>query len=112
LEQVFQGERLGERKLEVKRLTADEAVDGCHLVFLGDMDEARMRRLLVRLKGKPVLTASARPRFCDTGGMVGFEVERGKVVFTIHREAVREAGVTIHSRLLNMARRTAPTEAR
>jgi hypothetical protein len=104
LDDTFRGERAGDRPFVIKRLSPEAVPEGCHLLFVGELDDARLRRLLERLKGRPVLTVSTRSGFCEDGGMVAFEVERGKVVFAIRRDSVKEAGLSIHSRLLNMAR--------
>lgn len=104
LEEVFRGETIRGRSVVVKRLGSELRPEDCHLLFVGDLDETRFRRAMEILKGRAVLTLSTRPRFCDEGGMIGFETDRGKLIFFIRREAVRESGLSIHSRLLNMAR--------
>lgn len=110
LEAVFAGEKVRERGFEVRRYGPDESPDGCHLLFVGDLAPDKVSRLLGELAGKPVLTLSAQEDFCGRGGMVAFRMERGKVIFEVHREAVGRAGLKLHSRLLNLARIYPPRE--
>lgn len=111
LEAVFAGEKVRDRGFEVKRYGPDEFPEGCHLLFVGELAADKVSRLLRDLAGKPVLTLSAQEGFCGRGGMVAFRTERGKVIFEVHREAVRRAGLRLHSRLLSLARIYPPPEA-
>lgn len=104
LDEVFRGERLWGRSYGVKRCRPSEVPQEATLLFLGEMEEELLRGLLARVAAQPTLTFSARERFCAIGGMVTFRVEHGKVAFEINREAVARSRLTLHSRLLNVAR--------
>ncbi len=104
LEEAFQGETIRGRPVVIKRFAGDEVQGRVHLLFLEEVEPARLHRLLTELAQKPVLTVRAPLQTGDVeGGMVRFGVDRGRVIFMIDRKAVKEAGLEIHSRLLKLA---------
>ena len=75
----------------------------CHVVFLNGHDPNRIASLLQQLDGKPVLTVGEIPGFTESGGMIRFFVKDRKVKFEINLDAVKEAGLSMSSRLLSLA---------
>lgn len=92
------------RKVAVKRAGTAEEARGCHVLFIGPMQEDRADRILSSLKGAPVLLTGDVDRFVRRGGMIGFFMERHKVVFEINENAAKNAGLRISSQLLKLAR--------
>lgn len=104
LDDMFRGERLGERLFVVKRCEASEDPPGCHMLLVGEVDEDRSRELLRQVAGRPVLTVSLRKGFCAEGGMMTLSVDKGRVQILIRRDAVQGARLAVDSRLLNLSK--------
>ena len=104
LDQVLANERIGSRPLAARRIAADGGTDGCQLLFVGADDARRHRDLLQTLAARPVLTVGDQEAFAREGGMVGLHLEDGTVRITVNPNVLRDAGLTMSSQLLRMAR--------
>jgi hypothetical protein len=104
LDEVLANERIGDRPLAARRLASDGGTDGCQLLFVGAGDVRRHGTLLQALTAQPVLTVGDEEAFAREGGMVGLHLEDGTVRITVNPDAVRDAGLTMSSQLLRMAR--------
>lgn len=103
LDEAFRGEKVSGRAVVVKRFRAEESPSGCHLLFVGDMESARLRELLRELETQAVLTLGWQEDFCARGGMVRFYMEKERVRFEVHLERLRGVRLRLHSRVLDMA---------
>ena len=114
LDEAFRGETFSGRSAVVRRLTADDDLTGCQLLFISRSEAKRMPDLLTTLRGRPVLTVSDAPGFLAAGGLIAFREERGKLVFDIDAEGAKRANIVLSSRLLRLARnlQKEPAEAR
>ncbi len=103
------GRMIRGKKLVVDFLTKSDDLDPCQVLFVGDGEKPRTRKLLKKVDGKPVLTISNMEGFVYLGGMVGFRnpvaLEGGKKQkrFIINLAAVRKSRLKIRSRLLRMS---------
>jgi hypothetical protein len=99
LEETIKGESVGGRPLAMRVILEPE--HGCDMVFVpaGSATAAYLRAAA----GTPTLTVGETSAFADMGGMITFVVERGKVRFTINREAAERAQLRLSSRLLRLS---------
>lgn len=103
LDELIQGEKIGERPLAVRRLRPDETTEGCHILFVSRLDPEATARLLAGLRGRAVLTVGEDDAFERGGGIVRFTIENNKVRLRINNEAAKSSGLTISSKLLRLA---------
>jgi hypothetical protein len=91
-----QGQSVGGHAVQVRHLAAISRDSGCQIAFLGDGAGADA------ISGAPVLTVTdgASPA---RRGMVDFTVAGGRVRFSIDQAAAMAAGLTISSKLLQIA---------
>lgn len=100
----FDGERVDGHTIRVRRLNAakDVATTACKVVFLarraGDSGQ-----LLRQVPGRGVLTVGEAADFTKVGGMINLYEVRGRLHFGINDRAARRAGLTVSSRLLQLA---------
>ena len=80
-----------------------QAQKGCHIVFIGNGEEAHVKEYLAELKTTPVLTVSDMPNFVEQGGMIGFVMETSKIKIAINSRAAEEAGLKFDAQLLEIA---------
>jgi YfiR/HmsC-like len=77
----------------------------CHVVFICRTPKRNLAETLEVVKGSGVLTVSELDRFTEAGGMIRFVMEGNKVRFEINDAAARAAGLSISSKLLNLAKK-------
>lgn len=103
IDEVMRREKVRGRGLSVRRSRSGDGLEGVHLVFVGEGDEALMRRVIAAVAERPVLTVGLRAGFCAAGGMVTFRTERARIGLEIHLAAVKRARLHMDSRILDVA---------
>jgi hypothetical protein len=103
LDKAFEGKVVKGRAFIVRRLSVDQDLRYCHILFVSTSERKRTRVLLARLKGAPVLTVGETDDFLDQGGMVQF-VRKGETIrFTVNLEPAQPACVYLSANLLKVA---------
>ncbi len=92
------------RKPEISQLLWPDEARLCHVLFVGAAAEARLQEILQLLDGLPVLTVSDMPDFARLGGVIGLETVQNKIRFKANIDAARNAGLSLSSKLLRLAR--------
>lgn len=92
------------RGFEIRRFREPAGIEACHILFIGESEEARLPRVLAALEGRPVLTIGDTPGLALRGAMFNFIVEASRVRFECNREAVRKAGLRVNGKLLQISR--------
>jgi len=103
-------QRLGERRIAVRRLTTVDRPTGCHILFVGSADAQAAAAALQAAMGMPVLTVTDGSRESAAKGMVNFVVQANRVRFEIDDLAAAASGLAISSKLLNLALNVRPRE--
>jgi hypothetical protein len=104
LDQTVAGKTVQGRRLETRRVTRPEDLEGADIVFVSSSEASRLGPVLKRLEGQPVLTVGDMENFVGRGGMVGFRVSEDTVRFDIDLDQVGRAGLKMSSQLLKIAR--------
>ena len=103
LEQTVAGKKINDRTISVLPFrSAAEAVN-CQILFICNSEKKHFSEIIQSLRGHAVLTVSETDGFIQTGGMVNFVLEDGKIRFQINDEAAKAAQLKISSKLLNLA---------
>ena len=102
LDQLVEDETVNGRKVAVRRMSDPPAAKTCQLVFVEGTGKEAARA--VSAVGRGVLTVGEGERFVRDGGIIGFVIENRRVRFDINRRAAETAGLTLSSKLLNVAR--------
>jgi hypothetical protein len=102
LGKVFQGESVGNRPLEVRRVDNAREAAPCHLIFVPAAAEARAGALLRETDSRAV-TVGESQRFLALGGAVNLVLDGGRVRFNVNLQPVERRGVRISARLLQLA---------
>ena len=103
LDETVAGELVRGRPIRIQRFTRSSQIGVCHVLFVSGSQARRMQGTFRTLSGKPILTVGDADEFADEGGMVQFVTSRGRIRLRINVQTVRDAGLTISSRLLNLA---------
>lgn len=83
---------------------SDEETRNCHALFVSNSEKRRLKAILDRVTGSPILTIGETEEFAQIGGIINFVLEDNKVRFQINIEAAKRADLKIHSTLLNLAK--------
>jgi hypothetical protein len=111
LDAFVKGEEVSGHSLVIKRLSTDNEISTCHILFVGRSEQNRVPALLKKLRGYPVLTVSEVEHFGEQGGIIHFIMEKGAVHFEINPAAAERAGLKINSKLLRVARIVEDTDS-
>jgi hypothetical protein len=103
LEGAVSGRTSHEHPVVVRRVAGPDEVDGCHVLFVGSLEPARMERIIARVSAHPTLTIGDAEGFARRGGMINFTRRGARLGFEINRGAVRRAGLNLSSQLLKLA---------
>ncbi len=104
LESTTKDRKVEGRNIEIRRVTADALLAGCHLVFLSGSDVGRTARVLQQAKSAGALAIGESDDFLGGGGMIRLLVEDGKVRFDVSTRATETVGLKVSSQLLKLAR--------
>lgn len=108
--QITEGQRVRGHPLHVINVKSTDDLLACHVAYLappgGPYNDTTLRSpdALQALQGLPVLTFSNAPGFTRSGGVVQLFQEGQHLRFDIAADTARSLGLTIHSRLLALAR--------
>lgn len=102
LDRAAAGEQIEGRGVAVRRLPSAVGSSGCHLAFVRGANAQETGRLLLALRGQPVLTITDA-RAGSPRGMIHFTLAEGRVRFFVDEAAAAARGLAISSRLLALA---------
>lgn len=98
LEEAVAGEHYKSRPIEVKYFATQKDVGKCQILYVGSLPNP------LRATGeKPVLTIGERQDFMQQNGLLRFYTDKNKVRIEINEKAAADAGLTISSKLLQLA---------
>jgi len=92
------------RPLRIQRVRELSGIATCDLLFISRSEEQQLPVILQRLQEGRVLTVSDIPQFSQRGGMIGFVTERDRVKIEINQRAIRQSGLKVSAKLLEIAR--------
>jgi hypothetical protein len=104
LDDLIKDKSIQGMKLVARRLERVEDAGACRILFISASEDAQLAHILAALRGRSVLTVGEAERFAHRGGMINFRLEGSKVRFDINPDAAEQAGLTISSQLLKLAR--------
>lgn len=102
LDDLVGGKSVDARKIVVRRLDWSSA-DEANLVFVPS-SENPSQETLSKLSARRIVVVGETAGFAAKGGTIGFILQNGRVGFEINVGSARTAGVTISSKLLQLAR--------
>jgi hypothetical protein len=104
LDEVVKGKTIGGRAFTIRRFTAGQDVQGCQIVFVSASESKKLRAVLDRLQNQAILTVGDMPGFCESGGMINFELEDSYVRLEINLKSAEKARLQVSSKLLRLAK--------
>jgi hypothetical protein len=103
LDDVVRGEVVDGHALVVERFSRVEDIDVCHILFVGQIEEARYLHTFAALQGRAILTVGEVDGFSVRGGAIRFVTANNRIRLRINVDAAKAAHLTISSKLLRSA---------
>jgi hypothetical protein len=105
VDRAVQGERAADRPMiRVTPANLSEARE-CQILYVSVAERAKGQPLVESLKNAAMLTVSDAPDFFQWGGQIKLLRDESRVRFDVNLPAAREAGITLRSQLLRVARK-------
>ena len=89
--------------MAIERLETIEDASGCHVLFISRSEDKNLAQILSGIQEMSILTIGEMARFASRGGVINFVKKEGRIRFEISMDAQRRRGLTISSKLLNLA---------
>ena len=101
---TLQDKTVGNRKLVIKKFQSIEEAGKCHILFISSSEKSGLQQILKAVRNKQILTVGDTEGFAQSGVMINFTMQEGKVQFEINPQAVKQAGLTVSSQLLKVSK--------
>lgn len=106
LDNVVENESVDGLPIVVNRANdlAEFDLDCCQMLFIDEQFVDRLSDILSQTRDKSILVIGDSPRFADNGGMVNLMREKKRIKIEINTTAVKQTGVKLNAKLLQLAR--------
>jgi uncharacterized protein DUF4154 len=103
--------KVQDKKVVIRQFASVKDYQPCHILFVSAAPderadestvEVRVKAVLAKTKGSPVLLVSDTDELAEKGMMINFYIEENTVKLAINRNAAARAGLTIAAPLLNL----------
>lgn len=112
---AIQDKRVKGRRLTIELypsgLLSNEAIAACHILYISESEKSRIKSILAQLRASPVLTVSDIDEFAQEGGMIALVRSQQHVRLEINSTALQRSGLTVSSKLLELAKLVPEPEA-
>ena len=98
------GKSVGDIPLTVRRVSDQDELRQCQLIFIGDDQTGQYGDTLAVARAESILTISQADNFCSEGGIIQLVERRGKLRFFINPRAADESQLSLSSQLLKVAK--------
>lgn len=92
------------KPVRIHKLGADSSLANCDMLFLGTVPPLTRDDILQRSANQPLLLVSATDGYGVAGSHINVYEEDGFLRFEINLDTIKAAGLTVSSRLLQIAR--------
>jgi hypothetical protein len=104
LDQMVRATSINGRRFVIRRFKTGQEPGDCRILFISSSEQKRLREILQHLWGRPVLTVGDMPGFCESGGMIDFDLADDRVRFEVNVQAAEQARLEVSCKLLAVAR--------
>lgn len=91
------------RSIAFKTINYIPEENQCHLLVIGDYEDAILIEKLAQLKHRDILTVSELDNFAKKGGMVGFVINEGNIRIEINLRSINSSNIRLSANLLEVA---------
>lgn len=107
---AYEGRSVGGKELRIRRANSPDDMPNCQLIYIPDLEEARVGVVLRWIQNMPVLAASNVDGFARAGGGIELVRSTGRVQFIVNAETLSRTGLTPSSQMLRLAQKVIGAE--
>lgn len=104
LDEALANKTVGDRPISIQRPKDKMELKHCQIVFFSRTETEHIAEILGTLQGSNVLLVGESEGFAESGGMIEFTLEQGRVRFSINPDAAEHANLRFSSKLLALAK--------
>ena len=104
LEDYYSIIEIKDKKVKILYISDTSEISSCNILFISKSEKKHLSEILSFTRHKPILTVSDSKGFAERGVLINFYLDYEKVRFEINYKAVKESGIYMNFRLLNIAR--------
>lgn len=112
VEAVTRGQHNNAHPIVIRRLQPNDDNSSCQEMFVGGPDSQVANRALAATAGRPILTVTDLDRNPGAHGIIEFVIVNNHVRFDIDDAVAEQNGLTISSKLLDLARNVRQADRR
>jgi hypothetical protein len=105
-----EGRLIGGKELRIRRVSSPDDMSSCQMVYIPDVEEARIGAVLRWVQGMPILAASNADGFARSGGGIELLRNSGRVQFIVNADTLSRHGLTPSSQMMRLANRVIGAE--
>lgn len=102
--EALQGKSVGASRVAVVRFDKTHSLKDCHIVFIATDAMDGLPKIRETVRGRPVLTVADTPGAARKGVVLNLTVARNRISFEVNSRSAREAGLTLSSKLMRLAK--------
>lgn len=99
----LQNKPVDKRHINIARIGNPEKLTDCQVIFFSKSVSGSLSSLLINLPNRPILTLADSPNAISHGIMINMSLVNEKIIFEINLGIVRQSGLDISSKLLQLA---------
>ncbi len=105
LAEITANRTVGNRPIDVRRLTTGNSLDGLEILFIAKEERDHLSQLLSAARDKPVLTVTESEGGLSSGSIINFTLDQDRVRFEVSLYAAEKSQLRLNARLLAVAQR-------
>jgi len=102
---AHEGRMISGKELRIRRVNSPDDMPNCQLVYIPEVEEARIGAMLRWTHGLPILTASNAEGFARSGGGIELLSNGGRMQFIVNADSLSRHGLTPSSQMMRLAYR-------
>jgi hypothetical protein len=91
------------KNIVVIRKYENDYLDDCNILFVNEFYQGYLRRLLNRVKNKPILTFGNLKNFAKNGGIVQFTLRNDRVEFLFNKKEMKSSKLKINKNIISIS---------
>ena len=109
LDSFYSGKRIKNRPVKIKYIDEVDEINGCAMLFIGELSRKKLLKVLNYTRFKPILTFSDIPAYKDKGVHINFSNKKRdaqvdkKIGLEINEMAVWQSGLILDKRILSIS---------
>jgi hypothetical protein len=104
LNRIVKDKTIAGHPVSVVPVQTTEQSRSCHILFINSAQDTQARHIIEVLRNTSVLTVGETKGFVENGGIINFVLQDERVQFQVNHKAAKQAGLSISSRLLAVAK--------